>query len=87
MPGAARKLLTHAGVWYVPVDHYMCRYWHHGAESYELRPCPMETAGNESTISKLAKETSWTSKIRVGCYGLLERARVTQYQALRKRHG
>ena len=84
-PSAARRLLAHAGVWYVPVDHYMGRYWHHGVEPYELRPCPLESGEDESVITHLPRETSWTSKIRVACYGWMECARRTLYRARRKR--
>ena len=79
-PSAARKFLAHAGVWYVPVDHYMGRYWHHGVEPYELRPCPLESGDDESVMSPLPKETSWTSKIRVASYGWMERTRRTMYR-------
>jgi len=37
-PNGARKLLQHSERWYMPVDHYMDRYWVNGVECYGTVP-------------------------------------------------
>jgi glycosyl transferase family 25 len=37
-PNGARKLLQHSEHWYMPVDHYLDRYWVNGVECYGTVP-------------------------------------------------
>lgn len=82
-PSAAKALLEHAQCWYLAVDDFMDRYWHHGVDCFSLMPFSVLVADNGSDIKRLSKRNmSLGAKLILELNGRFERLRRACY-----RHG
>ncbi|MFT7372250.1 MAG: glycosyl transferase family 25, partial [Oleiphilaceae bacterium] len=81
-PKAAKIFVQHADVWFLAVDDYMDRYWHHHINCYSLMPFPIGIADGIETDMIRSKKASRSLKMKLvkAFYGLFESFRRIWYR-------
>ena len=78
-PNGAKKLLQHSERWYMPVDHFMDRFWVNGVECYGTVPaCMTNDSKFDSDMGDGERETrSFVARCRREWFNLNELTRRT----------